>query len=417
MISFRLVQFPKSGLFLIGCLLVCEPLFGQEKIENPISTRLHVEDGKLIGSVVTDPNARVYNRKIPAPRGRLLDRNGRAVLQSKSVGYPAIPLLNDPSFEKIEEDFEAKLESLNQLLAETDAAHVPFKKDRGWAEEYLKTRKWLPMVLPYLLTLEQERKLPKDSFAIIRGHARHYPFGNSALHALGLVGRDRNSLSTSGYVSKKEALFYRFEALFGFEKMFDSTLSGSEGLYTNLFDDEGRDLILEARLNPVKKMPIAGKDVRLSLDIELQQRLESVLSRRKWRGAVVLRSAIEEDDVWVKISYPLLSRMRSRPYISSAEMLRWMNPMRGYAWLNRFEEPLLWLSGKSLLTISKTEEPGAARYVRSLARKEQSMWVESSELKLPRFQGVLWMTSDKGFEDSTLLEALIKEITHYFEVI
>ncbi len=410
------MQFPKCGLFLIGLLLVFEPSFSQEKTENHLSTRIHVKDGSLVGSVVTDPNARVYHRKIPAPRGTLLDRNGRAIVYSRSVNYPAIALLNDPSLEKIEEDFEAKLESLNRILSETDTAFVPFKKNRGWAKEYVETRKWLPVLLPYFLTAEQAKKLSSD-FSVIRGHARHYPYGNSALHTVGILGRDRASVPTSGYVSKNESLFYRFEALSGFEKSLNSKLSGSDGTYTNLFDDEGRDLILEAALNPVKKKPLVGRDVQLSFDIELQQRLERILSQRKWRGAVVLRSAVEEDDVWVQISFPLLSFMRSRPYISVDEMKSWMNVKQGYAWLNRFEEPLLWLSAKSLLTISKTEEPGVARSVKSLVRKDQKIWVESSELKLPRFQGVLWMTSDKSFEDSTLLEALIKEITLYFEVI
>lgn len=131
--------------------------------------------------------------------------------------------------------------------------------------------------------------------------ARHYPYGAIGAHALGYVGTiseddltrlDKERYFGTGVVGKT-----------GIERAYEDDLLGGSGYREVLVNAEGRHVELQegktGQLN--RRQPQAGRDLRLSLDIDLQRVAEEAMAGR--RGAVV---AIDPSngDVLVLASLP-----------------------------------------------------------------------------------------------------------------
>ncbi len=131
--------------------------------------------------------------------------------------------------------------------------------------------------------------------------ARHYPYGPVAAHALGYVGTistedmkrvDRERYFGTGVIGKT-----------GIERAYEDQLLGTGGYREILVNAEGRPAKLpdgvDAQLRT--RDPVAGNDLRLTIDIELQRIAEEAFAGR--RGGVV---AIEPatGDVLVFASLP-----------------------------------------------------------------------------------------------------------------
>ena len=115
--------------------------------------------------------------------------------------------------------------------------------------------------------------------------ARHYPFGTIAAHALGYVGTisdddmqrvDRERYFGTGVIGKT-----------GVERAYEDALLGTGGYREVLVNAEGRPAKLPEGVDAQLKTrdPIAGKDLRLTIDIELQRVAEEAFAGR--RGGVV----------------------------------------------------------------------------------------------------------------------------------
>lgn len=115
--------------------------------------------------------------------------------------------------------------------------------------------------------------------------ARHYPHGSVGAHALGYVGTiseddlvrvDRERYFGTGVIGKT-----------GIERAYESELLGAGGYREVLVNAEGRPVKLEEGSDPqlTTHEPQAGKDLRLTLDIELQRIAEEAFAGR--RGGVV----------------------------------------------------------------------------------------------------------------------------------
>ncbi|MDD7363681.1 MAG: penicillin-binding transpeptidase domain-containing protein [Peptoniphilus sp.] len=102
---------------------------------------------------------------------------------------------------------------------------------------------------------------------------RYYPEGNLASHVLGYIGNIAQDKEIDKYVKKRG---YDRNALIGktgMEQVFEETLKGKDGRRTVTVDSSGNttDTIREIK-------PEAGRDVRLSIDIELQKKAEESLA-------------------------------------------------------------------------------------------------------------------------------------------
>jgi len=208
----------------------------------------------------------------PPIRGRLLDRNG-VVLADNKLFYS---LSIQPRLLTNSEWIDLR-KSLSDLLnVSTNQLEIAFKRSNSETpyKKVLLTDLSEEQVIRFK---EQEMNLYGAQIDI--GLVRNYPYKSLAAHALGytqlITHNEFSELSEKGYklsdrIGRK-----------GIEAAFESELRGQWGGEMLEIDSIGtvqRSLGL--------KLPKAGKDIKLTLDLELQRTAEKVLSD-KGAGAIV----------------------------------------------------------------------------------------------------------------------------------
>ncbi|WP_269616439.1 penicillin-binding protein 2 [Prochlorococcus marinus] len=208
----------------------------------------------------------------PPIRGRLLDRNGVVLADNKLFYSLSIQprLLNNIEWIDLRQSLS---DLLNVSTDELDTAfnrsnsNTPYKK-------VLLTDLSEEQVIRFK---EQENNLYGAQIDI--GLVRHYPYKSLAAHTLGYT-----QLITQNEFSKLSERGYKLSDRIGrkgIEAAFESQLRGQWGGEMLEIDSMGtvqRSLGL--------KLPKAGKDIKLTLDLELQRTAEKVLSD-KIGGAIV----------------------------------------------------------------------------------------------------------------------------------
>ena len=119
----------------------------------------------------------------------------------------------------------------------------------------------------------------------IRGYLkRYYPYGDALTHILGYVAkindRDLNMLDREGTISNYKAT--RDIGKIGIERYYENILHGTAGYQEVEINSSGR-IIRTLKYVP----PKPGKNIMLTLDIELQLYLRSILDDRR-AAAIVL---------------------------------------------------------------------------------------------------------------------------------
>lgn len=214
---------------------------------------------------------RVRIEPVPPTRGLIFDRNGTVLAEN----LPAYQLELVP--EQVD-DLEATLAKLRllDLLSEED-------EERFRASLKKSSRRFVPVPLKYRLTEDELARFavqrPRFPGVDIRARlARHYPYQELGVHAIGYVG----SLSSND-LANVEASHYAGTTHIGksgVERSYEDLLHGKVGYRQVVVNAQGRALqVLEG--NP----PTPGNDVYLTLDIPTQLAAEEALGER--RGAVV----------------------------------------------------------------------------------------------------------------------------------
>lgn len=118
---------------------------------------------------------------------------------------------------------------------------------------------------------------------------RYYPFGESASHILGYIGKIATDEEVQTYVKEQNYLPNEFIGKTGVEQSFESTLHGTSGKETVLVDSFGnRTEILD------RQEPKAGNNVYLTVDIRLQQQSEESLKK----GILSVRHGLSYYSKW-----------------------------------------------------------------------------------------------------------------------
>ena len=188
----------------------------------------------------------IYEKRLPAMRGMIYDRNGEALAVSTPVFAVAVNPLqfdaNNASLQKLGKILDLDIEALKTLLSNN--AH------RGYL--YLKRHvSWERM--------DAIRQLRLAHLILEPEYRRYYPAGESIAHVVGLTDIDDIGLE-------------------GIELAFESSLRGEAGSKTVLRDREGRivdDL-------DYGKAPRFGTDLHLSIDSRLQY-----IAYRELKSAVI----------------------------------------------------------------------------------------------------------------------------------
>ncbi|MFZ2508694.1 MAG: penicillin-binding protein 2 [Steroidobacteraceae bacterium] len=230
---------------------------------------------------------------LPPNRGIIYDRSGRVIAE------------NTPAYQL--ELVREQAGDLEEILAQLTKFGLLEQDDLDRVRRLLQSRRSFEAV-PIRLQLDDElvaryavhrHELP--GVALVTRMARHYPFGATGAHALGYVGA----------ISEDELVRIDVERYFGtgvvgktgIERAYEDDLLGTGGHHEVLVNAEGRSVeTIKGMAGQLRsRLPHAGRNLRLTLDIELQRVAEKAMAGR--RGAVV---AIDPSngDVLVLASLP-----------------------------------------------------------------------------------------------------------------
>ena len=188
----------------------------------------------------------IYEKRLPAMRGMIYDRNGEALAVSTPVFAVAVNPLqfdaNSVALQQLGKILDLDVESLQTLLSNNaHRGYLYLKRHVSW--EHMDAIRQLRLAH---ITLEPE-------------YRRYYPAGESSAHVVGLTDIDDMGLE-------------------GIELTFENSLRGEAGSKTVLRDREGRivdDL-------DYGRAPRFGSDLHLSIDSRLQY-----IAYRELKSAVI----------------------------------------------------------------------------------------------------------------------------------
>ena len=198
---------------------------------------------------------------LPAPRGRILDVKGRPLVTNR-------PVMNVTAPSSISQDttLVASLSAaIDVPVDEIQAKLASFKQER-LAPRVLRTD--VPLATAAYLS-EHSSDFP--GIEVQEAAVRDYPFGSLAAHVLGYTGEiSEDQLAATSTVN---ASMGDIVGKTGVESFYDKVLQGEKGFRRFEVDNQGhvRSVLAEGA-------PIAGKDVRLTINKDVQAVAEKALA-------------------------------------------------------------------------------------------------------------------------------------------
>src|SRR5215472_14004156 len=213
---------------------------------------------------------RIRNVPVLAPRGKILDREGRVIVDN----YPSFSalLLRDSS-----RDLNADADLIAQGL------HLDPEEVRARIRRFSTLPQYQPIFLKEDITpddlqfIESHRnELPE--LDTIMAHRRLYPRNGFMAHLIGYVGEVSDDMLN-------ESAFELYNpgdvvGISGVERQYNDLLMGKNGSRQALVDSHGREV---GRLGETEAVP--GKQLKLTIDLDLQIAAEEALEGRN--GAIV----------------------------------------------------------------------------------------------------------------------------------
>jgi penicillin-binding protein 2 len=223
-------------------------------------------------------NNRTREFKVIAPRGEILDRNGRVIVSNRT----SLALQVNP--DKLPEGPRQRRAELTQLARLT---HSSLPRLRKTMHEQLKLAAAAPVTLrrdvgDYLVFYLQENQARFPGVTVQRVFVRRYPHATMAAHILGNVGE----------VSEEQLRERRYRNLEpgdeigqdGVEDTYDRFLRGVPGLERFQVDALGQPT-RNGRL--VSKPPVPGDNLKLTIDSAVQEAGEAALAERGLHGGFI----------------------------------------------------------------------------------------------------------------------------------
>lgn len=187
----------------------------------------------------------LWSRNLPvgADRGRILDRNGKVIVDNITTSS----LILIPTQIK---DKESVSKSISEILG------VSYEEMYKHVSKKVSIERVHPegRDLSYEVA-EKINNLSYDGVYLLKETKRNYPYGDLLSHVIGYVGIDNQGLS-------------------GLELMYNNYLTGSDGSIKYYSDGKGNKLSMPE----VYDSPTSGLDVSLTIDLDLQLMLENELN-------------------------------------------------------------------------------------------------------------------------------------------
>ncbi|MGI9242966.1 MAG: peptidoglycan D,D-transpeptidase FtsI family protein [Verrucomicrobiales bacterium] len=262
---------------------------------------------KLKASWMTRTDARSFTMLIPAPRGQIVDRWGKPLVQNKVANILSVKLPHG--------DGASDREVVRYARTRIDLANLVLGAEWEVTDKAIlshnENRRWLPLMFSSALTSEQEETIRPHldkGMILFPTYVRHYPENNLAAHVVGYAGKTRRL--PTGPVASGDPLFPEIEGRDGLEISFDADLQGTAGIANYLFDSDGTELDRE-----IARHPVPGSTVVTTLDLEMQQLAETILKNGVKRGAFVVMN-VRTGEVLTLASYPAFNPNDFSPSIS-----------------------------------------------------------------------------------------------------
>src|ERR1700723_3362548 len=230
--------------------------------------RLQVMEGGKYASAAE--KNRIRNVPILAPRGKILDREGRIIVDN----YPSFSalLLRDSS-----RDLNADAEMIAQGL------HLDPNEVRTRIRHFASMPQYQPIFLKEDITQDEQafieaHKNELPELETIMAHRRLYPRNGFMAHLIGYVGE-----VTEDMLNQPQFELYTpgdVVGVSGVEKQYNNILMGKNGSRRALVNSHGREV---GRLDETPAEP--GKQLKLTVDLDLQIAAEQALDGRN--GAIV----------------------------------------------------------------------------------------------------------------------------------
>jgi len=241
-------------------------------------------------AVLAEKN-RVKEKTIPAPRGKIYDRYGRLVV-TNGAGYRLVYMNErDRDPEKV------------AAIAEVT----------GYTEEYIEKRIRYGEIFPFtrenviLENLEEEKahklmeKIIDYPYLQVQTYfRRRYLFDSVASHSVGYVKK----ISRSEYERLKDSGYSQRDIIGkeGIERSYDEKLKGKDGKEYI----EVNALSKIQNISNIRKEPVPGNDLYMTIDMELQMYMEEQFQKDKLSGAFIALNP-QNGEILTIVSYPTYS--------------------------------------------------------------------------------------------------------------
>jgi penicillin-binding protein 2 len=213
--------------------------------------RLQVQNPEFYGERAQQNS--IKSVPIPGPRGRILDRDGRIIAENHS------------SFRLILAREQLKDEHLRPIAQGLD---LDYNELASKVRRMRKQSKWVPIILKDELTQADLAFVDShhDFFpelVRVESTPRLYPKDGMLAHVIGYTGEVSEQELDSPEYAKYNA--GDIVGKFGIEKQYNDLLTGQDGQRQVLVDNRG-----QVRQTIGVKPPVAGKDLQLTIDLDIQ---------------------------------------------------------------------------------------------------------------------------------------------------
>ena len=205
------------------------------------------------------------------PRGDITDRNGNIIASSKPV-YSVVISRPEVSREKAM-DSASKVMKLLKNQGEDISVTMEEVSRNLLDKSYMS---YMPVVVAEEVSAASAKKVQDMGLPGIRvsvNYVREYPYGDTASHIIGYLGRISEDEKTE-YVEKKGYRVDAFIGKSGIEKLYEEQLKGTDAVSRLQVDSGGNVTGMIDR-----KATEKGEDVKLTIDMELQQTTEEALEK------------------------------------------------------------------------------------------------------------------------------------------
>ena len=213
---------------------------------------------------------RIRNVPVLAPRGKILDREGRTIVDN----YPSFSAL-------LLRDSTRDLAGDADLIAQ--GLHLDANEVRARIRHFAALPQYQPIFLKEDITPDElqfieahRNELPE--LDTIMAHRRLYPRNGFMAHLIGYVGEVSEDM-----LNQPQFELYNagdVVGISGVERQYNNLLMGTNGSRQALVDSHGREV---GRLGETEAVP--GKQLKLTVDIDLQIAAEQALEGKN--GAIV----------------------------------------------------------------------------------------------------------------------------------